>query len=129
MSEEPGALRGGEDQSGGTSPDRPGQSDETYYSLERDSVLRVDRRKAKRPQTYWVGADHMEPQFADHIQVIKVDQYYHLTFGQSRVPVARQENEPTAVTEIQPVARLILPAEVIRRLEGMLHKDDSRGSG
>jgi hypothetical protein len=127
MSEDLGALERGGSESGSEKSDKPARSEESYYSLERDSMLRVDRRKAQRPQTYWVGADHMEPQFADHVQVVKVDRYYHFTFGQSRVPIAREENEPTAVTEIQPVARLILPEDVIRRLEGMLRHNSPSG--
>ena len=122
MSEEP-TRSDSEREPSGESLDGLPEPDETYYSLERDSMLRVNRRQARRPQTYWVAADGLEPQFSDHVQITRVDRHYHLTFGQSRVPIAREESEPTAVSEIQPIARVILPEEVIRRLAAALrHK-------
>ncbi|MEJ2237887.1 MAG: hypothetical protein P8X82_06285 [Gemmatimonadales bacterium] len=58
----------------------------------------------------------MESRFADHVQVAQVDEHYHLTFGQSRIPVSREANEPASVAEVLPVARVILPEDVIKRL-------------
>jgi hypothetical protein len=104
------------------------ESGESYYSMERDNMLRVDRRKAHRPQSYWVVGDNLEPRFADHVQMTKVGQHYHLTFGQSRVPIAREENEPAEVTEIQPIVRLILPEDVTRRFEATLRRKLSDAS-
>ena len=124
MSKEPKA-RGREldDESAGQHTDGTPVPDEAYYSLERDSMLRVDRRQERRSQTYWVAATQLEPRFADHVQLTRVDRHYHLTFGQSRVPIAREASEPTAVAEIQPVARLILPEEVTIRLADALQQE------
>lgn len=123
MSEEPKARRRELDDLAGQHPDSTPVRDETYYSLGRDSMLRVDRRQERRPQSYWVASGQLEPRFADHMQLTRVDRHYHLTFGQSRVPIAREANEPTAVSEIQPVARLILPEEVAIRLAAALQQE------
>ncbi len=116
MFDESGSLRDSE-------PDRayPRSHDatptgESYYSSEHDNMLRVDRRSARRTQTYWVAGEHLESRFADHVQVVQVDEHYHLTFGQSRIPISREANEPASVVEVLPVAKLILPEDVIRRL-------------
>ncbi|UCD23751.1 MAG: hypothetical protein JSW51_12045 [Gemmatimonadota bacterium] len=124
MTEEPNTRDGDlRDDSGGRLTDGAPEPRETYYTLERDGMLRVDRRQERRPQTYWVASDHMEPRFADHVQLTRVDHHYHLTFGQSRVPIAREDSETAAVSVIQPVARVILPEEVSRRLAAALqHK-------
>ena len=123
MSEEPGTGRRELDDSTGQHADGTPARDETYYSLGHDNMLRVNRRQEKRSQTYWVAASQLEPRFADHVQLTRVDRHYHLTFGQSRVPIAREASEPTAVSEIQPVARLILPEEVTIRLATALQQE------
>jgi hypothetical protein len=117
MTEEPtDRRRESEDKSAGRRADGMPIRKETYYSIESDGMLRVDRRQERRPETYWVGSGHMEPRFADHVQLTRVDRHYHLIFGQSRVPITQEKNESVAVSVIQPVARLILPEEVARRL-------------
>ncbi|UCG88981.1 MAG: hypothetical protein JSW71_10775 [Gemmatimonadota bacterium] len=121
MPEEPGRRQGDR---GRSRREDLGESasNESYYSLERDNMLRVDRRSAQRTQSHWVVGDNLEPRFADHVQLTKVDQHYHLTFGQSRVPIVREENEPTPVTEIQPIVRLVLPEGVLQRFEATLRR-------
>ena len=123
MSEEPGDRRRELDDSAGQHSDGTPVRDETYYSLGRDSMLRVNRRQEKRSQTYWVASHQLEPRFADHVQLTRVNRHYHLTFGQSRVPIASEASEPAAVSEIQPVARLILPEEVTIRLVAALQQE------
>ncbi len=123
MSEEPGTRRRELDDSTGQHTDDTPARDETYYSLGHDSMLRVNRRQETRSHTYWVAVTQLEPRFADHVQLTRVDRHYHLTFGQSRVPIAREASEPTAVSEIQPVARLILPEEVTIRLAAALQQE------
>jgi len=123
MSEEPKARRRELDDPAGQHTDGTPVRDETYYSLGRDSMLRVNRRQERRPQSYWVASGQLEPRFADHVQLTRVDRHYHLTFGQSRVPIAREANEPAAVSEVQPVARLILPEEVAIRLAAALQQE------
>ena len=75
MSKEPKA-RGREldDESAGQHTDGTPVPDEAYYSPERDSMLRVDRRQERRSQTYWVAATQLEPRFADHVQLITTQQ-------------------------------------------------------
>jgi len=121
MSKEPGGRQGGRGRSREEDSSELA-SEDGYYSVERDNMLRVNRRGAHRPQSYWVLGDNLEPHFADHVQLTKVDQHYHLTFGQSRVPISREENEPASVTEIQPIVRLVLPEGVVERLEATLRR-------
>jgi hypothetical protein len=117
MTEEPDTQREElRDDSVGLRAEGTAEPRETYYTREHDGMLRVDRRQERRPQTYWVASDHMEPRFADHVQLTRVDRHYHLTFGQSRVPIVREESEAAAMTVIQPVARVIIPEEVSRQL-------------
>jgi len=124
MSEETGERQVGRARFREEDPARSA-SEDSYYSVERDNMLRVNRRRAHRPQSYWVLGDNLEPRFADHVQLTKLDQHYHLTFGQSRVPIMREEHEPTPVTEIQPIVRLILPEDVVHRLEATLRREIS----
>ena len=124
MSEEPGERQVGRARNR-EEDSAKSASEDSYYSVERDNMLRVNRRSAHRPQSYWVLGDNLEPRFADHVQLTKLDQHYHLTFGQSRVPIAREEHEPAPVTEIQPIVRLILPEDVVHRLEATLRREVS----
>ena len=116
MTEEPDTQRGESMDGSAGSAEGRSEPQETYYTREHDGVLRVDRRQERRPQTYWVASDHMDPRFADHVQLTRVDRHYHVIFGQSRVPITREDSETAAVSVIQPVARVILPEEVSRRL-------------
>lgn len=107
---------GGDERSAGESLARSGrQEDEAYYSLETDDMLRVDRRKVARPQAVWGTSDALEPRFADHVQIAKVESHYHLTFGQSHVPITG-DSGAIPVHDIRPIARMIIPNDVIRRL-------------
>jgi hypothetical protein len=115
MFEESGDRRDKEEGQGRSSHNAMPQG-ESYYSSEHDSMLRIDRRSMRRVQTYWIAGDNLESRFADHVQVAQVDEHYHLTFGQSRIPVSREANEPASVAEVLPVARVILPEDVIKRL-------------
>jgi hypothetical protein len=99
---------------------------ESYYSSEHDDMLHVDRRSMRRSQTYWVAGEHLESRFADHVQVTQVDEHYHLTFGQSRIPISREATETASVAEVLPIARLILPEDVIKRLAITLSEKMSR---
>jgi len=95
---------------------------ESYYSSEHDNMLRVDRRSARRNQTYWMAREHLESRFADHVQVTQIDEHYHLTFGQSRIPISRERSETASVVEALPIAKLILPEDVIKRLAVTLNE-------
>lgn len=123
MSDERGIPRhpvgdpAGKARKSGSSPER-----ESYYSLDTDDMLRVDRRKIKRPQAVWVDADALAPQFADHVQIARVESHYHLTFGQSQVPITA-DSGTAAVNEIRPIARMIVPKEVIRRMITMIEQN------
>jgi hypothetical protein len=98
---------------------------ESYYSLDTDDMLRVERRKTTRPQAYWGESDELEPRFADHVQLSRVESHYHLTFGQSQVPI-NTDSGTAPVNEIRPIARMIIPQEVIRRLVTLI-KQSTRG--
>jgi len=116
MSADRSSGLGGEARSSGESSSRSGrQEHEAYYSLEADDMLRVDRRKAARPQSVWGTTDSLEPRFADHVQLAKVESHYHLTFGQSHVPIT-SDSGAIPVHDIRPIARMIIPNDVIRRL-------------
>ncbi len=128
MSEESGARRDKEEDQAERRSHDAAPTGDSYYSSEQDNMLRVDRRRVRRSQTYWVGGEHMEPRFADHVQVTQVDEHYHLTFGQSRIPISREANELASVAEVLPVARVILPEDVIRRLAITL-RDKMPGQG
>lgn len=101
---------------------------ESYYSLDTDDMLRIDRRKIKRPQAVWVDADVLAPQFADHVQITRVESHYHVTFGQSQVPITR-DSRTAPVNEIRPIARMIVPKEVIRRMITMIEQDSPDVAG
>ena len=108
-------LGGGEGSSGESLSPSGRQEHEAYYSLETDDMLRVDRRKVARPQAVWGTTDVLEPRFADHVQIAKVESHYHLTFGQSHVTIT-SDSGAISVHDIRPIARMIIPNDVIRRL-------------
>jgi hypothetical protein len=112
---------------GGRSSNKPGNSGgtpkrESYYSLDTDDMLRIDRRKIPRPQAVWVDADALAPQFADHVQLSRVESHYHLTFGQSHVPITK-DSGTAPVNEIRPIARMIIPQDVIRRMITLIEQN------
>jgi hypothetical protein len=84
-------------------------------------MLRVDRRETSRPQAYWGEAASLEPQFADHVQLSRVESHYHITFGQSQVPVTT-DSGTAPVNEIRPIARMIIPKDVIRRMVTLIRQ-------
>jgi hypothetical protein len=99
---------------------------ESYYSLDTDDMLRVERRKVPRPQAYWADAVALEPRFADHVQLSRVESHYHLTFGQSHVPITTDSGTAT-VNEIRPIARMIIPDDVIRRMIDLIQQNPPEG--
>ncbi len=116
MSADRGSGLPGEERSSGEPVSPSGrQENEAYYSLETDDMLRVDRRRVARPQVVWGMTDDLEPRFADHVQIAKVGSHYHLTFGQSHVPITG-DSGAIPVHDIRPIARMIIPKDVIRRL-------------
>lgn len=123
MSDRSGAPEYGD----GGFPDRSGgkaesAKQESYYSLDNDDMLRVDRRRVPRPQAYWGNAEELEPRFADHVQLSRVESHYHLTFGQSYVPITT-DSGTAPVNEIRPIARMIIPQEVIRRMITLIEQN------
>ena len=100
--------------------------EESFYSMETDDMLRVDRRKVPRPQAYWGSGSDLEPRFADHVQLYRVESHYHLTFGQSQVPITAGSGA-APVNEIRPIARVIVPKEVIRRMVTLIEMHQADG--
>ena len=106
--------RGGDKRGRRSDPGVPSEV-ESFYSTEKDDMLRVDRRKTPRPQAYWGSGHDLEPRFADHVQLSRVESHYHLTFGQSHVPITT-DSGTAPVNEIRPIVRVIIPKDVIRRM-------------
>jgi hypothetical protein len=85
-------------------------------------MLRVDRRKTPRPQAYWVGGSELEPRFADHVRLSRVESHYHLTFGQAHVPIGT-DSGTAPVNEIRPIVRVVMPKEVVQRMIALLEQN------
>lgn len=103
--------------------------EESFYSTEKDDTLRVDRRQTPRPQAYWGSGHDLEPRFADHVQLSRVESHYHLTFGQSHVPITT-DSGTAPVNEIRPIVRVIIPKEVVRRMMTLIEmRQQEEGGG
>lgn len=102
--------------------------DESFYSSGKDDMLRVDRRRSPRPQVFWGGGQDLEPRFADHVQLSRVESHYHLTFGQSHVPITT-DSGTAPVNEIRPIARVIVPRAVIRRMVTLIEMRQQEEGG
>jgi len=71
-----------------------------------------------RMTAQWVESASPELQFADQLHVIRVDDRFYLTFGQTRVPVGSSGGE--LLGEIHPVARLVLTKQAMTAIVGIL---------
>jgi hypothetical protein len=77
----------------------------------------------------WTSGEDLDPIFSDHLHVARAGQFYYLTFGQTRVPIA-VEKRPEQL-EIRPMVRLVVHEAAMenfmRLLSGMVEKEPQHG--
>jgi hypothetical protein len=69
----------------------------------------------------WVEAQELKPIFADQLQVTRIGDVFHLTFGQVLVGLGHKE-EPGSTPGIEPVVRVVISREALARMADLLTK-------
>ena len=72
-------------------------------------------------QAVWIGAPEVKPIFADQMQVTRVGDVYHLTFGQIQVGAGIKKEHGTQ-TAIEPVVRLVVSEDAMHRISALIEK-------
>jgi hypothetical protein len=77
----------------------------------------VVRQEGRGVRPFWPDISHVKPIFADQLQITRVGDVYHLTFGQVQIGDALKEGQRAAV---EPVVRVVASKEAVSRMINLL---------
>ena len=68
---------------------------------------------------HWGGGTEIEPIFVDQLHILRIENQFYLTFGQTRFPIVEGPGG-TIDAEIKAVVKMVIPKEALQRIVSLL---------